>query len=162
MSWSATAPTSRKLPPSWGLWVLWGPSWARCWRWAPFGPALRRSVPGGCGAPRTLGTEPTESLAAGFMLSLVLPAVGWLLFAMAALRARVYPRATTMILFIGAIVGFLPLPLTELVLNVAVAWLSLTLLWGRGAAAAPTTAEAQPRVYCVLRDYLSRRIVTGP
>jgi hypothetical protein len=59
---------------------------------------------------------------------LVLPAVGWLLFGLVALRARVYPRATTMILIIGAIVGFLPLPLTELVLNVAVAWLSLTLL----------------------------------
>jgi hypothetical protein len=80
------------------------------------------------GAPSNLDTEPTGLLAAGFMLSLALPAVGWLLFRIAALRARVYPRATTMILFIGAIVGFLPLPLTELVLNVAVAWLSLTLL----------------------------------
>ena len=63
---------------------------------------------------------------------MVLPAVSWLLFAMAALRARVYPRATTMILIIGAIIGLLPLPLTELLLNVAVAWLSLSLLWGRG------------------------------
>ena len=47
LSWSATAPTSRKLPPSWGLGALWGLSWARCWCWAPVGPALRRSVPGG-------------------------------------------------------------------------------------------------------------------
>ena len=113
-------------------------------------------------APRTLDIEPTGSLATGFMLSLTLPAVGWLLFGIAALRARVYPPAATMILIIGAIVGFLPLLLTELVLNAAVAWLSPTLLWVRGAAAAPTTAEAQPRVYCVLRDYLSRTIVTGP
>src|ERR687897_2343415 len=45
LSWSATTPTSRKLPQSWGLWDLWGPSWARCWCWAPFGTALRRSVP---------------------------------------------------------------------------------------------------------------------
>ena len=58
------------------------------------------------GAPRTLDTEPTGSLAAGYMLSLTLLAVGWLLFGIAALRVWVYPRAATMILIIGAIVVF--------------------------------------------------------
>ena len=49
-------------------------------------------------------------------------------------------------LLIGAVVGFLPIPLTELVLNVAVVWLGLTLLSRRGASDAPATAGAQPRV----------------
>jgi hypothetical protein len=76
LSSSATTPSSRKAAAAiLGLWVLWGPSWARCW--APFGPALRRFVPGGW-ALRPVDTEPTGSLAAGFMLSLMLPAVGWL------------------------------------------------------------------------------------
>lgn len=97
-------------------------------------------------APGTLDTEPTGSLATGFTLSFTLLAVGWLLFGIAALRARVYPRAAVIVLIVGAIIGFLPIPLTELVLNVAVAWLGLTLLSGRGTSASPTTAGAQPRV----------------
>ncbi|MDQ4042282.1 MAG: hypothetical protein M3118_00490, partial [Actinomycetota bacterium] len=67
-------------------------------------------------------------------------------FGIAALRARVFLRAAVIVLIIGAVVGFLPIPLTELVLNVAVAWLGLTLLSGRGTSASPATAGAQPRV----------------
>ncbi len=97
-------------------------------------------------SPGALDTEPTGSLAAGFTLSFALLAVGWLLFRIAALRARVYPQVAVIVLIIGAVVGFLPIPLTELVLNVAVVWLGLSLLSRRGASAAPATAGAHPRV----------------
>jgi hypothetical protein len=67
-----------------------------------------------------------------------------LLFAIATLRAQVYPRAAAIVLIVGSVITFLPLPLTGLVLDVAVAWLGLTLMSGQVAAQA--TAGAQPRV----------------
>jgi len=72
---------------------------------------------------------------AGFILSFLLAAFGWLLFAIATLRAGVYPRPATMLLVAGALVSFVPLfvqvPATGLVLSVAVAWLGF-LLWRQG------------------------------
>lgn len=92
-------------------------------------------------APGVLDNEPTGMLAAGFMI--VFP-LGWLLFGIATLRAQVYPRAAAIVLIVGSVITFLPLPLTGLVLDVAVAWLGLTLMSGQVAAQA--TAGAQPRV----------------
>ena len=72
---------------------------------------------------------------AGFVLSFLLAAFGWLLFAIATLRAGAYPRPAAMLLVAGALVSFVPLfvqvPATGLVLSVAVAWIGF-LLWRHG------------------------------
>jgi hypothetical protein len=82
-------------------------------------------------APRVLDTEPTGAL--GFTLTFALLAVGWLLFGVAALRARVYPRSAAIVLMVGAVVNFLPL--SGIILDVAIAWLGFILFTGRGEAA---------------------------
>src|SRR3712207_8799484 len=56
--------------------------------------------------------------------------LGWLLFGVASLRARVYPRVAAIVLMIGAVLSILPVPLTGLVISVAVAWLGFVLFTG--------------------------------
>jgi hypothetical protein len=69
----------------------------------------------------------------GFFFTLITFSVGWLLFGVATLRARVYPRIAAIVLIIGAVLAMLPLPFTEVVLAVAVAWLGFALFTGREA-----------------------------
>ncbi len=57
----------------------------------------------------------------GLFLALIACGGGWLLFGIAALRARVYPRWASILLIVGAVIFVLPLPLTAVVLSVAVA-----------------------------------------
>jgi hypothetical protein len=64
-----------------------------------------------------------------FALSFVL---GWLLFGVAALRARVYPRATVALLIAGTLILLLPLPLGGVVFGVALAWIGYVLFTGIG------------------------------
>lgn len=72
----------------------------------------------------------------GFTLTfLVLLPLGWVLFGVAALRAWVYPRVAAIVLIIGVVIGALPIPLTEIVFFMAVAWLGFLLVTGRGGAA---------------------------
>src|ERR671917_589063 len=71
----------------------------------------------------------------GFFLSFITFAVGWLLFGIATLLARVYPRIPTILLMIGAVIALLPLPFTGIVLAIAVAWLGFALFTGRAASA---------------------------
>jgi hypothetical protein len=68
---------------------------------------------------------------AGFILSFLLVIVGWLLFGAATLRAHVYPRWAAVLLIVGAIVSFAPVPLAGTVLSVAVAWLGFLLFTGK-------------------------------
>ncbi len=68
----------------------------------------------------------------GFILSFLLVIAGWLLFGVATLRARVYPRPAAVLLVVGAVVSFAPVPLSGIVLSVAVAWLGFALFTGRG------------------------------
>ncbi len=84
-------------------------------------------------APAVLDAGPTGTLAFGFILSFALGALGWLLFGLAALRARVYPRAAAIALMVGAVISFLPIPASGIVLDAVVAWLGFTLLTGTGA-----------------------------
>jgi hypothetical protein len=58
--------------------------------------------------------------------------LGWILFGIATLRARVYPRAAAILLIAGVLINFLPTHFTELVFNVAVAWLGFVLFTGQG------------------------------
>ena len=87
-----------------------------------------------------LAGEAPEVVDAGFVpfafpLSALIFSLGWLLFGLAALRARVYPRVAAVLLMVGAILGFIPLPLGTVPLFVAVAWLGYTLFAGKDAPA---------------------------
>jgi hypothetical protein len=92
---------------------------------------------------------PTPSLALaasgiGAWVGLVLAFVGWALFAVATMRAGVFPRTAAIVLLIGAVLSFTVfqgLPGT-LVLDVAIAWMGLALLSGR---AAPARRHARAR-----------------
>lgn len=70
---------------------------------------------------------------AGFILSFLLAIIGWLLFGVATLRAHVYPRWAAVLLIVGAIVSFAPVPLAGTVLSVAVVSLGFILFTGRNA-----------------------------
>lgn len=78
-------------------------------------------------APALLDAGPTGALGFGFTLSFALTALGWLLFGLVSLRARVYPRAAVGVLVVGAALTFAPLPGSAVVLEVAIAWLGLVL-----------------------------------
>jgi hypothetical protein len=67
----------------------------------------------------------------GFYFTLITFAVGWLVFGVATLLTRVYPRIATIVLIIGAVLAILPLPFTTIVLAIAVAWLGFALFTGR-------------------------------
>lgn len=98
-------------------------------------------------APAFLDAEETAGpLDMGFMLSGIAVAVGWALFGVATLRARVFPRRAAIVLIIGALLTVLPLPATTLLIDVAVAWLGLSLLSEQGRSTAETSIGAQPRV----------------
>ncbi len=55
-------------------------------------------------------------------------ALCWLLFAVATVRARVYPRAASWSLLVGALVALVPVPLANLPFEATLAWLGLILL----------------------------------
>lgn len=92
-------------------------------------------------APALLESDPPALVNFGFMFSFVLFGLGWLLFGVAAYRARVYPRVAVILLMVGAVLLILPLPFVGLVFAVGVAWLGLALLSGRG-----TSVERPSRV----------------
>ncbi len=82
-------------------------------------------------APEVLDSGPPP----GLFLTLITFGVGWLLFGIATLLARVYPRIAAILLMIGAVIVILPFPFTGVVLGVAVAWLGFALFTGRDASA---------------------------
>ena len=82
-------------------------------------------------APEFLDVGPPP----GFFLTLVTFGVGWLLFGIATLLARVYPRTPPILLLIGAVIAVFPLPFTVIVLAIAVAWLGFALFAGGDASA---------------------------
>ena len=66
-----------------------------------------------------------------YVASYSLYVLGWLLFGLAAFRARLYPRMAAAVLMIGALLILVPLPGTAVVFAFAVAWLGFTLFSGR-------------------------------
>lgn len=78
-------------------------------------------------APAFLEAGPSGVLGFGFTLSFALAAARWLLFGLASLRAQVYPRAVAVVLMVGAVLTFVPLPIAGVVFYVAIAWLGLAL-----------------------------------
>lgn len=69
----------------------------------------------------------------GFRLSLLIYAVGWLLFGLASLKARIYPRVPVITLIIGAALDLFGAPLSGLVIDAAFVWLGFNLFSGRAA-----------------------------
>ena len=74
----------------------------------------------------------------GFYLSLLIYAVGWLLFGVASLKARVYPRAPIIALIIGAALDLFGAPLSGLVIDAAFIWVGFSLFSGRAASVGRT------------------------
>lgn len=68
------------------------------------------------------------------LISFIAAAVGWALFGLAALRARVYPRWLAIALIVVALLQLVPLP-TGIVVAPVLALLGLVALSGRGASA---------------------------
>jgi hypothetical protein len=99
-------------------------------------------------APELLDEGPTGWwLAFGFVLSYTLAGAGVILFGVAAIRARVFPRAAAVLLTMGvvsvAVWNFLPLPLPDVLLGAAVVWLGLALFRGGGERARSATVRRQ-------------------
>jgi hypothetical protein len=67
----------------------------------------------------------------GFRLSLVIYAVGWILFGLASLKAGGYPRILVIVLIVGAALDLFGAPLSGLVIDAAFVWLGLSLFTGR-------------------------------
>lgn len=71
----------------------------------------------------------------GFFLSLLIYVLGWLLFGLASLKARVHPLAPVIVLIVGAALDLLAAPLSGLVIDAAFVWLGFSLLLGKDAPA---------------------------
>ena len=67
----------------------------------------------------------------GFILMLLFGAVGWVLFGVAMLRAGVYPRWAVVLLIVGGVIAFFPLPLVGIIFSVTVAYLGFLLFTGQ-------------------------------
>lgn len=76
-------------------------------------------------APAFLDDQPPAVLVVGLYLSVALFAVGWLLYAIAILRAGVFPRVPAVILLVGAILALAPMPVGQTVAGLALVWLGL-------------------------------------
>jgi len=112
-----------------GMLMVFGLSWGE-----PFlGPLVAEAAPG------LLNTEPSGALAVGSILSIVLFALGWILFGVVSLRTGALPRGAAIILIVGALLAFvltlLDLPLWSVVLGAAIAWMGYALWSGNRAPA---------------------------
>ena len=85
-------------------------------------------------APAFMEADLSFSEKVGSVLFMGLLVIGWLVFAVSTLRARIYPRAAAVLLMIGVVVGAIPLPLTTTIFGVAVAWMGVLLLTRIGVA----------------------------
>ncbi len=103
------------------------------WATAFFAPAMAASDPAGFDALN----GPPGRLASAFVVTMAAFVLGWMLFGVAAWRARVYPRAAALLLILGSplalgtlmVVGF---P-TGVFFSAAMAWLGYTLWSEKGA-----------------------------
>ena len=100
--------------------------------------------------PRLLEVAPPPLVFVSAIVSSVLFSLGWLLLGLAALRARAYPRWTTVLLMVGAVLAFVSLPFTFVPFGAAVAWMGLTLpseaSGSRVASPSQEAAESRARV----------------
>lgn len=99
-----------------------GSSWSETF----FGPWMAEEAPG------LMGGDPAGSVITGVLISYLLFALGWFLFGLASLQAKVLPRGASVLLMIGAVLflalGLIELPFASAVLGTAIAWLG-SALW---------------------------------
>ncbi len=81
----------------------------------------------------TVADQGAGSVLAGFLLSFLLFGVGWILFGVATLRTRLFPRWAVILLIVGAFISIVPLPSRALIVEIAAGYLGFTLLTGRSA-----------------------------
>ena len=84
-------------------------------------------------ATRAPGLAEAELGLTGFILVFLFGTVGWVLFGIATLRAGVYPRWAAVLLIVGGVIAFFPVPLSGIVFSVAMGWLGFILFTGRRA-----------------------------
>ena len=93
-------------------------------------------------APEALH-KPSGLLMIGAFTSYVLFAGGWVLFALASLRAHAFPAAISVVILLGGVVGFYALvPPFAVPLGLAIAWLGVWML-----RTAPTHVIAEPALH---------------
>ena len=81
--------------------------------------------------PEYLSSYEAGLLRLWFPVEFGLFTVSWLLFAIATLRARVYPGGAALSLIIGSVLAVPPLPFTNVLFYLAVIWLGFALFSGR-------------------------------
>lgn len=109
------------------------------WSTAFLFPWLARSSPG------LLDAEPSGTALAGFIVTVLLVTVGWLIFGVASLRARVYRRGPVWLLIAGTVgvlvLGFADAPFLDVLWGLGLAWLGYEVWSGtREASAVPAGA----------------------
>lgn len=86
--------------------------------------------------PDFLDTSDAGMLMVGVMLTFVMFALGWFLFGLASLQARVLPRSAAVLLIVGAVLAsvflFLEIPFYIVVFGAALAWMGYALWSGTG------------------------------
>jgi hypothetical protein len=94
--------------------------------------------------PQILTAEKTLFWQVGYLSSYILFSIGWVLFGIASLRARVFPRFISLAIVVGGVIGFLAArPPYGVVLGLALLSLGIWMVRARSAAAAssqPITA----------------------
>ena len=80
-------------------------------------------------APRLIEQTPTGTLAVGGLASFITFAMGWVLFGVASLRARVFARGAAIVLVAGGLIGFgfVIFPGAGILLALAVGWMGFSL-----------------------------------
>lgn len=95
------------------------------WGAAFIGPLVAKA------APEVIDADPSGVAMVGFMVTLLLVALGWFLFGLVSLRAGILPRGATILLMAGAVLVlvlvFVELPFESVVLGLAVAWMGYSL-----------------------------------
>jgi hypothetical protein len=83
-------------------------------------------------APELIGTFVGGRLLMGGVTSFVLIGIGWVLFAVASLRAGVFPRAISIAILVGGLLSGIPIGFAYLtggvILGLAIAWLGVWLM----------------------------------
>jgi hypothetical protein len=82
-------------------------------------------------APEVYIKGPSGMLPIGAGVSFVLFAIGWVLFGIASLHARIFPSAISIAIVVGGIAGFqaLATPPLGAILGLAMAWLGVWMMW---------------------------------
>jgi len=97
------------------------------------------------GAPAFLDDPLSVVLQLWSPFSFGLIALSWFVFAVATVRARVYPRAPSWLLLIGAVVAVVPFPLAKILFYAAVGWKGLRLLRARDIATIGSRSRSEAR-----------------